>query len=80
MFQVCDNLMMPDTSNIKKLLYRIIQKYNWTCTLAADYKAQMICDKASLAENITECLGFITIIQSSHFHLSGSRRSETMCR
>ncbi|KAL1437324.1 hypothetical protein MTO96_001388 [Rhipicephalus appendiculatus] len=66
-------------ANIKRLLYRIIEKYNWTCTLAVDYKAQMICDKSSLLENITECMGFITISQPSQFHSSGSRRSESLC-
>ncbi|XP_075532875.1 uncharacterized protein LOC142566025 [Dermacentor variabilis] len=79
MFQVCDNLAVPDSANIKRLLYRIIQKYNWTCTLAVDYKAQMVCDKSSLLENITECMGFITISQPSQFHSSGSRRSELLC-
>ncbi|KAL3207173.1 hypothetical protein MRX96_010486 [Rhipicephalus microplus] len=79
MFQVCDNLAVPDSANIKRLLYHIIQKYNWTCVLAVDYKAQAICEKSSLLENITECMGFITISQPSQFHSSGSRRSESLC-
>lgn len=42
--------------------------------------AQLICDKANLMESIRECLGFITISRPSEFHMSGSRRSEFMCR